>query len=313
VTAPETTTRSETPWQRVLIVANPIAGRGRGGRIAEELRAELSSTGLEVMLHFSEAAGDIQRLVEAHARACDVCISVGGDGTLSEALAGLSETPDIPVAPFPTGTANVLSKDFGLARTPKELARAISTRRTLPLDVARVVGSDGSVHTSFLILGVGIDGMVVHDLDAHREGAITKLSYVAPIARILRSYRRPRLSVEIDGAQVEGEFGLVLVANCIHYGGIITLDPERDAGDGLWEVALLERGDIRSLLSFALRGLMGGVAGGACSIRRCQRIRITSDEPVPYQMDGGAGAYTPVELEVSSSPHRIVVPAPNGS
>lgn len=297
-------------WKSALILANPIAGKGRAKRLTEEIAAGLTELGLGTEVRFSDAPGDISKLAEGRDSQHDLCVSVGGDGTLAEVLAGLRETPSFPVAPFPTGTANVLSKDIGLARTPRELIQAIQAGHTMSLDVARVVGSDGSERTSFLVLGVGIDGMVIHDLQAHRSGPITKLSYFPSIARALKSYRPPRLKVEVDEVEVPGEFGFVLVSNCVHYGGFFALDPTRDAGDGLWEVVMLKRGDLSSILAVAARGLMGGAEGGACSILRGSRVKITSDEPVAFQLDGDAGAHTPVSLQVSSRPHRIVIPSP---
>ena len=308
MTAPELNQRGA--WKSALILANPIAGRGRAKRLTEEITAGLTELGLETEVRFSAAPGDISRLAEGRAPQHDLCVSIGGDGTLAEVLAGLRETPSFPVAPFPTGTANVLSKDIGLARTPRELIQAIQAGHTMSLDVARVIGSDEIERTSFLVLGVGIDGMVIHDLQAHRSGPITKLSYLPSIARSLASYRRPLLKVEIDDVEVPGEFGFVLVSNCVHYGGYFTLDPTRDAGDGLWEVIMLKRGDISSVLGVAARGLMGGAEGGACSILRGSQVKITSDESVAFQLDGDAGAHTPVSLEVSSHPHRIVIPSP---
>ena len=308
MTAPKST--PESAWKSALILANPIAGKGRAKRLTEEIAAGLTELGLETEVRFSAAPGDISRLAEGRAPQHDLCVSVGGDGTLAEALAGLRETPSFPVAPFPTGTANVLSKDLGLARTPRELVKAIQGGHTMSLDVARVIGSDEIERTSFLVLGIGIDGMVIHDLQAHRSGPITKMSYLPSIVRSLTGYRRPRLKVEIDGVEVPGEFGFILVSNCVHYGGFFTLDPTRDAGDGLWEVVMLKRGDISSLLGVVARGLLGGAEGGACSIIRGSRVKVSSDEPVAFQLDGDAGAHTPVSLQVSSRPHRIVIPSP---
>ena len=302
--------KQDSAWKSALILANPIAGKGRARRLTEELSAGLTEVGLETEVRFSSGPGDISKFARERDPRHDLCVSIGGDGTLAEVLAGLRETPSFPVAPFPTGTANVLSKDIGLARTPRELIQAIQAGHTMSLDVARVIGSDEVERTSFLVLGVGLDGMVIHDLQAHRSGPITKLSYLPSIARALKSYRPPRLKVEIDDVEVPGEFGFVLVSNCVNYGGFFTLDPTRDAGDGLWEVVMLKRGDISSVLGVALRGLMGGAEGGACSILRGSRVKITSDDPVAFQLDGDAGAHTPVSLEVSSHPHRIVIPSP---
>jgi len=309
VSEPETTTQ-RAPWKSALILANPIAGRGRGESTAREIAERLEAAGLEAEVQLSAGPGDITRLSRERSHQHDCCVSIGGDGTLAEALDGLRETPELAVAPFPTGTANVLSKDLGLARTPAELTAAILAGHTVDLDVARVKGSDGVERTSFLVVGVGLDGMVIHDLDDRRTGPITKLSYLPPVARALLRYKRPRLTVSIDGEEVPGEYGFVLVSNCIHYGGVFTLDPARDAGDGLWEVVLLKRGDFSSILAVAARGLFGGVEGGACTIRRGREVKISSPEPVPFQLDGGRGAHTPVSLQVSSRPHRIVTPAP---
>ena len=306
----ETNTTERAPWKSALILANPIAGRGRGEEIAGVLRETLQAAGLKVELQLSSGPGDITRFARERSPEHDGCVSIGGDGTLAEVLDGLREEPDFPVAPFPTGTANVLSKDLGLSHTPEELTRAILDGHTFSLDVARVKGSDGIERTSFLVVGVGLDGMVIHDLDARRTGPITKLSYLPSVARSLVRYKRPRLSVSIDGEEVPGEFGFVLISNCVNYGGLFTLDPHRDAGDGLWEVVLLKRGDFSSILAVAARGLTGGVEGGACSIRRGREVKISSRDPVPYQLDGGRGAHTPVSIEVSSRPHRIVIPNP---
>jgi len=303
-------TTEQVPWKSALILANPIAGKGRGDRIAEVVAEALKVAGLSVEVQFSAGPGDITKLSKERSPEHDVCVSIGGDGTLAEVLEGLREDPDFPVAPYPTGTANVLSKDLGLSHTPEELARAILDGHTFSLDVARVKGSDGFERTSFLVVGVGIDGMVIHDLDARRTGPITKFSYLPSVARALAGYKRPRLIVEVDGEEIPGEYGLVLISNCVNYGGIFTLDPHRDAGDGLWEVVLLKRGDLSSILAVAARGLMGGVEGGACSIQRGREVKITSDEPVPFQLDGDRGAHTPMSLEVSSRPHRIVIPTP---
>ena len=73
---------------------------------------------------------------------------------------------------------------------------------------------------------------------------------------------------------------------------------------------MLKRGSIVSILWVAIKGLLGGVEGGACSIKRGRRVMITSEEATAFQLDGDAGAHTPVSLEVSSHPHRIVIPSP---
>jgi diacylglycerol kinase family enzyme len=231
----------------------------------------------------------------------DLVVTVGGDGTLGEVLSALPI--EIPVAVLPMGTANVLAGDLGLPRRVPDLLRAIAAGRTLDLDTARVNG-----RLSFLVLGVGIDGEIVRDVGRRRTGTITKAFYVSSVLRCLWRNRPPKLRVWVDGKPVPGHWGWVLVSNLVGYGGILRLSPERVLDDGLYEVFLFARGTRRALLGYGLRGLLGRLPGRSCKMVRARRVRVESDRPVPYEVDGDFGGETPVELEVAQGRHRLIVP-----
>jgi len=46
-----------------------------------------------------------------------------------------------------------------------------------------------------------------------------------------------------------------------------------------------------------------------CTITRVRRLRIESDEEVPYQLDGDPGGVLPVEIEVVSKRLTLLVPS----
>jgi diacylglycerol kinase (ATP) len=158
------------------------------------------------------------------------------------------------------------------------------------------------------VTSVGIDAMTVHEVERRRKGPITKWNYLSGVLHALARYSPPSLSVTVDGEPLEGEFGLVLISNTVGYGGVLHLAEEARIDDGLFEIYLFPTGKIVELAGAFVRGVLSHLPGGAVTMLRGRRMRIESEQPVPYQVDGGRGGMTPVEVEVSTRQYRIVVP-----
>jgi diacylglycerol kinase (ATP) len=262
----------------------------------------LRSLGASTRVHLTRGRGDAWHWLRASPSECDLVVAIGGDGTLREVLAGLVD-PETPVGILPLGTANALATELDLPRDVHRALEIIAGRRVARLDAATVNGS-----LSILVTGVGFDARVVHELEARRSGPITMLSYGPAVARALRGYRSPRLEVELDGARLEGTFGLVLASNVNHYARFMRLDPSGRLDDGQFEVFLFRGTSPVGLMRHALRGMIGRLAGRSCESRAARNLRVTSEEPVPYQVDGDYAGETPVELTLSGLQFRILVP-----
>jgi YegS/Rv2252/BmrU family lipid kinase len=285
------------------VVANPTAGRGQAGKAARELAAGLDRLGVAAQVHLTRGRGDGRTRVRCLEPGTDLVVAVGGDGTLREVFDGLVD-PETPVAMLPMGTANVVGLDLGLPRDVDGLLETIRGRRVQRIDVADVNG-----HLSFLVTGVGFDGCVVRELEARRRGAISKLSYLPAVARALHGYRPPELTVELDGERLPGTFGLVLASNIVHYGGVMRLRGREAMDDGRFEVFLFRKATVPALALAGLRGILASLPGGrSCTMQPASRVRVTSPEPVPYQVDGDFRGTTPVELAVSGRQHVLLVP-----
>ncbi len=57
-----------------------------------------------------------------------------------------------------------------------------------------------------------------------------------------------------------------------------------------------------------LRGVFRKLPGGSCRMVTARRVRIESDEPQHYQVDGDYGGETPVDIELTSVQHRLLIP-----
>jgi diacylglycerol kinase family enzyme len=228
-------------------------------------------------------------------------VSVGGDGSLAEILETLPA--EIPVAVLPLGTANVLGNEVRLPRDAAGLVRVIAAGNSTGLNTARVNGT-----ISFLVTGVGFDGAIVEDVEARRQGPITKLFYVRSVLRTLLRFQPSQLTVCIDGEEKPGPWAWVLVSNVRGYGGVVKLATGSKLDDGLFEVVLFPRADTLSLLGYGLRALMGRLPGGSCKMVRASKVQIEADCPTPVQIDGDFAGHTPVTFEVRPQCHRLLIP-----
>jgi diacylglycerol kinase (ATP) len=285
-----------------LVVANPIAGRGRGRRAAEELAAGLRRAGLETELFLTSGRGQASAQAAGARDRVDVIVSVGGDGTQNEVLSG-ARGGRAAIAQLPLGTANVLAHELRLPRRVADAVEVIRRGRTCLLDTAMVNG-----RLSFLCVGVGIDGYAVREVERLRRGAITKLLYVAAMARVLPRYRAPRLELEIDGRAVEGRFGFVLISNVRGYGGVFQLSKQCRHADAQVEVYALRSGSTLDLLRMALAGILHRLPSGPVQFWQGRHVRVLGSDTVPFQVDGDFGGEGPVDYRVSDYRPRIVLP-----
>ena len=302
---PEPPSAADLPggaYRRALVVVNPIAGRGLGARAAGELVEGLNRSGVSSELFSTSSQGEAVARLRTLDPEVDLVVAVGGDGTLREVFDGLAE-PETCVGVLPFGTANVLANEFGHPRDVHHALEILTRRNVTPIDVSRVNG-----RLSFLVTGIGFDAMVVREVEERRHGPITKLDYVGAVARTLLRYRPPRLTVELDGEALAGEYGFVLVSNLRGYAGLLHLTEDARIDDGRFEVFLFPTGRLRELTAFFVRGFVRRLPGGAVEMRRARRIRVTSEEPVPYQTDGDSGGSTPVEIDVAPNQYRLVIP-----
>ena len=290
--------------ERVVIFANPIAGRGRGRTVARELERGLTAAGYGVDVVLDRSAGPL--------RGAAAVVTVGGDGTLRAAvdlLIGLGgDLP--PVLPVPMGTANLMGRHLGVRWTPATLVDAVvaSVRQRW---VRRLDAGVANGRPFLLMVGVGLDGQVVHLLDQMRRGPIAYASYVVPTVMTLAGYRFPPLTVTVDDRRVATDVPAVaFVGNVPEYGTGLPILTGAVPDDGLLDVCVIPCRDLRGLAEVLL-----AVATGEHPQRegvvytRGKRVRVTSAVAVPVQADGDSAGFTPVEIDVLPGRVPFLVPA----
>jgi diacylglycerol kinase family enzyme len=234
-----------------VLIYNPIAGR-RPARRERDIRNAarvLENSGLKVRLRPTTGPGTARELARAAAReGSDLILVCGGDGTINEAINGLTPC-QIPLGILPGGTANTLGKELRLPHDPvraaAELPRWTSRRIALgeatwnargpeaprvepPLGAARL-GHGSTLLTVpersrgeapalqeipgrryFLgAAGIGFDAHIVYKLSTPLKMTWGVAGYILEAFRQWARYPFPRFICKMDGREIQATFAVI--------------------------------------------------------------------------------------------------------
>jgi diacylglycerol kinase (ATP) len=286
----------------VLIVANPYSGSLENKRHVAALAEALRRAGFEPKELWHRAERTAELAAPDLAEKWNCVVVAGGDGTIA---ALINERPRVPVAVLPLGTENVFAGAFGFTSDEERLVSAVARGRVRSVDLGH---ANGRLFSS--MIGVGFDAEVVHRLAlwrAHgrRLKRVTYWSYVGRILEAITRYSYGPIVLEADGVRVEGTHAFVF--NLPRYALGLPLAPDARDDDGRLNWVVFERPGLWNLLLYlwatARRRhlLRGDVHHGTAT-----RLRITSQQPLPVQVDGDAAGQTPIEVEVVPAALRVI-------
>lgn len=294
------------PRRRLLVIHNPAAGWLKTRRL-DRVTAALKAMGCIVEVRRTAGRGDAERMArEARLGPWDCLVVAGGDGTINEAVNGLSgngpgDAP--PLAIVPMGTANVLAAEIGLSADPLAIAR------TIALGPARRVALGTVGDRRFVMMaGIGFDADVVRHVDPRWKRRLGKLAYVMAMAGLLRRFRKQELKVTADGREYRA--GSAVLANGRRYGGKFVCAP----------AASLDRPDLALCLFRADSRLSILRYAAALALGRLHRLRdvtminardalVEGIDGAPVQADGDLLGRLPARIAVVPEALSLVFPA----
>jgi diacylglycerol kinase (ATP) len=292
----------------IVVAANPYRGATRPRARVDALVAALAAAGADARVVWEE--GERTALLGDPGAMADVrcVVAAGGDGTVAAVINEL--VADVPLAVLPTGNENLFAHALGFDVGPARLARAIvgGARRRLDLGLARTAAG---TRRFGLMLSAGFDADVIHRIARRRtRGGIPRrvgrASYVGPVGAALWTYPHAPVSVTADGVTVAGAY--CLIGNLPDYALALSVTPAARADDGLLDWVAFQRGGRLALAAYAWAVIrarhraLPHVHGG-----RARRLRLTSAEPVPVQLDGEPAGFTPIEIDVLPAALPVVV------
>lgn len=137
------------------IIINPASRSGKGIEIWKELEPIMTGRGVKHHTIYSSYPGHIYEIVH---KLCEKLndnpslvlkiIVLGGDGTINEALQGVTDFSRVLLGYIPTGSSNDLARDLGYPADPKEILDIIledEVKRTMDMGVLTYHNIKGSI------------------------------------------------------------------------------------------------------------------------------------------------------------------------
>ncbi len=283
-----------------IVILNPAA-RGERARRWHE-RVEKITRGAVVCA--TSCCGEAETIARrAAAEGFETIVAAGGDGTINEVVNGMAGT-DAALGLLPMGTMNVFALELGIPASDLGLCWEIIQKQN-----TRLIDRAQANKKHFVQLaGVGLDAQVVKETSFAFKRSFGPLSYLVSAAQIA-ARRPPRLRIESANAVTE-EGSFVLVGNGRLYGGPFPFFKNAVIDDGLLDVVIFKQLGYLEIIKYLQNVIFtSAIRLPEVEYFQTERLRVTSDEDVPVEIDGELIGECPVEFQIQKQKLRVLVPA----
>lgn len=281
--------------KRARIIYNPTSGRELFKKNLPEVLESLEIAGYETSCHATTAEGDaIEAAKKAVENGFDIIIASGGDGTLNEVVAGVSEFEKRPkIGLIPMGTTNDFARAVHIPRDIKKAVEIIIKGDTIPVDV-------GLVNDRYFIniAGGGRITELTYEVPSKLKTMLGQLAYYLKGIEMLPSINATKVRIEYDGEVFEDEVMMFLVGLTNSVGGFEKLAPSSSINDGLFSLLILKKLNIAEFIRVASLALRGEHLTDPHVIhKKAKHIKVTSDDKVLLNLDGEYGGTIPATFQ----------------
>lgn len=289
--------------EKLLFIFNPLAGKGAiRGHLPGVLDA-FTKAGYLVTAYPTQGKADATRIAAELGPQYDRVVCCGGDGTLSETIAGLLTLDDSPALGYlPAGTTNDFSRNLHL---PKVLESAAHTAVTGPVRKCDVGMFNQKTFIYVAAFGVFTD--VSYDTPQEFKNVFGHLAYLLNGVTRLGSIKSYPLAITHDDGTLEGDFIYGMASNTVSVGGFKGL-PLGDVSldDGLFEVLLIRRPKSMLELNNISKALLqqNTTDNDTVIALHTSKLQVTSSEPLPWSLDGEFGG-DPLVTEIVNNRQAI--------
>lgn len=273
--------------KKLLFVFNPKAGKGLIRNSLVDIIDIFNKHGYEVITHVTQAPRDAYEMVLRYESSVDMIICSGGDGTLDEVVTGIMEKDSrTPVGYIPAGSTNDFANSLFMPKSMTASAENIMEEVIYKCDVGRL-----NDQTFVYVAAFGIFTDVSYLTSQDMKNAFGHAAYIMEGVKSLFDVKAYHIKVEAGEHSVEGEFIYGMVSNSRLVGGFKHLTgKDIDMDDGLFEVTLIRKPENPLEIQKIMSGLLTQEETADLFYTfKTERIRIVSDEPLPWTLDGEYG------------------------
>jgi len=282
--------------KKILMIVNPRAGKNKPAEPLLRAASVLSEQGYLLSIRFTGGQGDATAIAREEAEGYDICLAVGGDGTLNEVAAGLLGLENPPLfAYFPQGSTNDFAASLKIPADPVAAAWAMLHGEERKLDVGFWNGR------SFLyVASFGAFTRSSYTASQTAKNALGHFAYILEGMKDLETLRPYRVSLTADGEVLDGEYLFGAICNSTSIGGLMKLDSERVVlDDGKFEMLLIPSPKTPAELQKLVMALLEqNYDREGLVFRHVSSIHLETEEILPWSLDGEYAPSSPtVDVE----------------
>ncbi len=264
------------------VIVNPCSGGGKKKKFCARALARFAALGKEVCVHTAEGRGQIATLAhELSAEGHDLIV-VGGDGSLHDALNGMTNFENCALGLIPAGTGNDFAAAAGISEVPEEAVDLIAGGQAKYTEFMQFPGGIRGMNAA----GTGIDVEILRRCRRNRlfRG---KTGYLFSLIVSLLKFKNYELTARFNGKEEHFSALIACVGNGYRFGGGIRMCPEAVLGDGLLDMVVVD--DVKkSRMIPAFAKLMKGriIEEKFTRFERAEHVEIVPERPLTVQIDG---------------------------
>jgi len=240
------------------IIINPASRSGRGQQYWNRVEPYLKEHNIEYSAYLSTHSGHIASIAQKITQNLKddstpiSLIVLGGDGTVNEALQGISRIDKVCLGYIPTGSSNDFARDLGISKDPIEaLEHMLNTPTTRKMDIGCVEykdcrQSDSSLQKHYFAVscGLGYDAAICQEAmhskikQVLNRCGLGKLTYLIIALKQLAYAKRITATLTLNGKKPLSLRNLLFLASMNHQfeGGGFMFAPGADDHDGLLDL-----------------------------------------------------------------------------
>lgn len=274
---------------KLLLIYNPTAGKKQVPGSLSHIVDEFTKAGWLVTAYPTQGKEDAARAARELGPDFDRVVCAGGDGTLSETVAGLMSLDAPPLLGYiPFGSTNDSATNLNLPKSARKAA-AIAAGKGVPrpIDIGALNGRPFVYVAAF-----GAFTQVAYVTPQDLKNTFGHLAYIMEGIASLPTITPYHLKVEYDGQTLEDDFYFGMVSNAFSIGGIRLPNSEQVVlDDGLFEVDLIKKPVSIADVASGFQALLDQSvpSAGARLHFQASHLVFTCDRPIPWTIDGEYG------------------------
>lgn len=306
----------------IHFIVNEHSRSGKGVRVWKQVEELLKKEEEPYRIWKTEYEGHATKLAEEISSLAEEEIKlvvVGGDGTINEAVNGITEFERIRFGVIPTGSGNDCARGLGVMGTPQELLlRILESKGTKTIDLGRVSWKDCEKPRLFIISsGVGMDALVCKKAITSKVKRILnriglgKLTYLIITIQSILSMQTSDTKVVIDKDRKTLYKNHIFSAamNFRAEGGGVPMAPDADAQDGKLSICTVH--GIPKLATFLILPFLVAAKHErfrGVKIENCKSCDLYMNKPMVLHTDGEyCGDVTEVHYECLPGKLRMLI------